>query len=236
MGKESTLIRRIVSGDTHAFHELVQPYQRSVYLTALSILNNEADAEEAAQEAMLKAYRNLSGFRQDSTFRTWLTRIAVNEALMRLRKERRHCLESLDEPRSDEDGEYASRDIPDLRYIPLQALERKQLRRILVEAINSLPPNYRVVVVLRDIEHLSIAETAEALRVSELTVKTRLLRGRLRLREALAPLACVLPGIEGTPPPVRPRRKHEDWNEVGDAGPALERESSGPGAVCDPQP
>jgi len=234
VGTESNLIRRIVAGDVQAFHELVQPCQRSVYLTALSILNNEADAEETAQEAMLKAYRKLSGFRQDSAFKTWLTRITVNEALMRLRKDRRHCVESLDELRRD-DSDYVSRDIPDVRCVPLEVLEQKQLRKMLAEALASLPSNYRVVVVLRDIEHFNIAETAKILSISEMNVKTRLLRGRLRMREALSRLASILPGIGGTPLPVRLRKQHEKWNEACNMGPALERRGSRSGIVCDPR-
>ena len=192
MEAESILIGRIVAGDEQAFCELVQPHQRNIYRTALSILSNEADAEEAAQEAMLKAYRNLSGFRQDSTFKTWLTRITVNEALMRLRKNRRQCFEFLDEHRRNDAG-CSPTDIPDPLRMPFQILEQKQLRKMIAEAIASLPSSYRVVVVLRDIEHLSIAETAKILGISEVNVKTRLLRGRLWMREALAPLACVLP-------------------------------------------
>ena len=184
---ESTLISRIVGGDGEAFHELVQPCQRSVYFAALSTLDNEADAEEVTQEAMLKAFRNLPGFRQDSTFRTWLTRITANEALMRLRKDRRYRFVPLDEPHQDDDGECVPKDIADVRETPLQSLEGSELRKLMAKALSSLPSNYRVVVVLRDIKQFSIAETARILGVSKANVKTRLFRGRLRMRDLLAP-------------------------------------------------
>src|SRR6266849_4343563 len=174
-GTESALIERTVSGDGEAFHELVRPCQRNVFLTALSILENEADAEEVAQEAILKAFRKLAGFRQESSFRTWLTRITVNEARMRLRKDRRYHFESLDELYQD-DGEYIPKDIPDVRELPLQAVERKQVRKVIAKALVCLPSKSREVVVLRDLEHFSIAETTRILGVSESCVKTRLLR------------------------------------------------------------
>jgi len=230
---ESALIERTLNGDGDAFHELVRSCQRNVYLTALSILQNEADAEEVAQEAVLKAFRNLSGFRQESSFRTWLIRITVNEARMRLRKDRRYLFESLDELYEDDDSECVPMDIPDVREIPLQAVERKQVRQAIAKALLSLPPKSRSVVVLRDIEHFSIAETTKILGISESCVKIRLLRGRLRLRDTLAPLVCEFLGNVGTPLAVLLKRKHGNRTETNNIDLALDLERSGAAVVCD---
>ncbi len=186
-GGEGELIRRILKGENHLFFELISPYQRSVYFAAYSILNHEADAEEVAQEAFLKALANLGRFRAESKFSTWLVQIAINEARMRRRKDRRGLYDSIDEPRKDEEGDYIPRDFADWREIPSEALERKEVRDALARALTSLKPIYREVFVLRDIQDLSIAETAAVLGIEESSVKTRLLRARLMMRDALAP-------------------------------------------------
>src|SRR5512146_946430 len=188
---ESELIRRVVEGDKEAFYELVRPHERSVYLAAKSVLENEADAEEAAQEAVLKAFTHIRSFRAESKFSTWLIQITLNEARAKLRKQHRQLYDSLDEPSEDEQGDYWPKDYADWRQIPSQALELKQLREALSKALSSLEPKYRQVLVLRDIQHLSAAETAELLGISEENVRTRLHRARLRMRDALAP------GIDG---------------------------------------
>ena len=184
---EAELIRSVCAGETECFHALVRPYERSVYLTAFSVLGNEADAEEVAQEAFLKALAHLEKFRGESKFSTWLIQITINEARMKLRKERRHLYESLDEPRGDDDGDYLPRDFADWREIPLETLERKELRETLASAMASLDAKYREVLMLRDVQDLSIAETAKILGISEVNVRTRLLRARLQMRDALAP-------------------------------------------------
>ena len=184
---EADLIRRVSAGDKEVFYELVRPYERAVYTSAMSILNNQADAEEASQEAVLKAFSNLPRFRGESKFSTWLIQITINEARLKLRKDRRHLYESVDEPRSDEEGDYFPKDYADWREIPFEALERKELRDALKRAMAVLPQKYREVLVLRDIQHLSIVETAQVLGISEGNVKTRLLRARLQMRDALAP-------------------------------------------------
>ena len=185
--KEAELIRRVGTGDKEAFYELVRPYERAVYTSAMSILNNQADAEEVAQEAVLKAFSNLPRFRGESKFSTWLIQITINEARLKLRKERRHLYESVDEPQSDEEGDYFPKDYADWREIPSETLQRKELRDALKRAMGALPQKYREVLVLRDIQHLSIEETAHALGISPGNVKTRLLRARLQMRDALAP-------------------------------------------------
>ena len=184
---ESRLIERVQNGDSEAFYELVQPYERGVYLAALSIVRNDSDAEEVAQEAILKGFKCLRRFRGESKFSTWLIQIAINEAKMKLRKNHPHLYESLQEGRRTEDGDYMPRDFADWREIPSEALARKELRRALRHALTTLPERYRSVLVLRDIQQLSIHETAQVLGISEGNVKTRLSRARLQMRDALAP-------------------------------------------------
>src|SRR6201997_2926455 len=185
--RERELMQRICAGETDLFYELIRPYERGVFFAAASILGNDADAEEVAQEAVLKAFKNLARFRQESKFSTWLIQIAINEAKMKLRKDRRHLYESIDETRCSEEGDYIPKDFADWREIPSQALEQKQLRKALTKALGSLAEKYRTVLILRDIQHLSISETAQALGISEANVKTRLSRARLQMRDALAP-------------------------------------------------
>lgn len=185
--QESALIERICSGERSLFYELIHPYERSVFVAAHSILQDEADAEEVAQEAFLKALAHLAGFRRESKFSTWLIQIAVNEARMKRRKDRKPLYESLDKQNTDDDGDYIPKDFADWREIPSESLERNELRRALQNALASLDAKYREVFVLRDIEDMSIAETAQTLGITEASVKTRLLRARLQMRDALAP-------------------------------------------------
>jgi RNA polymerase sigma-70 factor, ECF subfamily len=185
--KEGLLIRRIQGGEMEAFYELVRPYERALFVTALALLKNDADAEEVAQEAVLKAFKNIAGFRQEAKFSTWLIQICINEAKMKLRKERRHLYESIDEGQQNDEGDYIPKDFADWREIPSEALEQKELRGALLRAMDSLPKKYRAVLILRDVQHLSINETAKVLGISESNVKTRLLRARLQMRDALAP-------------------------------------------------
>lgn len=183
--REQELIGRVQRGENELFYELVKPYERRVYAAALAILRNDADAEDVAQEAMLKALRGIRQFRAEARFSTWLIQITVNEALMRRRRERNGIMEGIDDQR-DEDGEYTPRDFADWREIPSEALERQEVRQKLAQALASLDRKYREVFVLRDMEQLNIQETAEALGISMAAVKTRLLRARLMLRDLLA--------------------------------------------------
>jgi RNA polymerase sigma-70 factor, ECF subfamily len=189
---EVALIRRVQTGDVEAFYDLVRPYERAVFLAAFGLVKNDADAEDVGQEAVLKAFKGISHFRGEAKFSTWLIQIAINEAKMKLRKDRRHLYESMDEGQPAEDGDYMPRDFADWREIPSESLERKEVRDVLKKALNSLSEKYRTVLILRDIQQLSIAETAQALGISEANVKTRLSRARLQLRDALAP------GFEGS--------------------------------------
>ncbi|HEY7096635.1 MAG TPA: sigma-70 family RNA polymerase sigma factor [Terriglobales bacterium] len=184
---EQTLIRRVQNGETELFYELIRPYERAVFLSAVSILRNDADAEEVAQEAVLKGFKHLANFRHEAKFSTWLIQIAINEAKMKLRKDRRHLYESIDEGKSTEDGDYIPADLADWREIPSDALEQAELREALNTALQSLPEKYRTVLILRDVQQLSIAETAQIMGISEENVKTRTSRARLQMRDALAP-------------------------------------------------
>jgi RNA polymerase sigma-70 factor (ECF subfamily) len=184
---EVALIGRVLNGESDAFYELVRPYERAVFLAAFSLLKNDADAEDVAQEAILKALKYLSSFRQEAKFSTWLIQISINEAKMKLRKDRRHLYESIEQGQLAEDGDYIPKDFADWREIPSEALEQKTLRNALTEALNALPEKYRLVIILRDVQQLSIRETAQVLQISEANVKTRLCRARLQMRDALAP-------------------------------------------------
>ena len=184
---EAELIGRICRGESELFYELIQPYERSVFMAALAIVENEADAEEVAQEAVLKAFSNLKTFRSEAKFSTWLVQITINEARMRRRKDRKNLYESIDEGKSNEEGDYIPLDFADWREIPSEALERDQLKRALAKALASLGEKYREVFVLRDVQRLSITETANLLGITEASVKTGLLRARLQMRDALAP-------------------------------------------------
>jgi RNA polymerase sigma-70 factor (ECF subfamily) len=188
---EADLVQRVLAGDHAAFYELVRPHERMVYMSALSVVNNEADAEEVAQEAVLKAFKNLGQFRREAKFSTWLVQITINEARMRVRKYRPGLYESIDEGAETDEGDYLPHDYADWREIPSDTLHRKELRQALAKALQSLPPKYREIVVLRDVENLSTAEAASILGITEASAKTRLSRARLMMRDALAP------GIDG---------------------------------------
>jgi len=186
--REAGLIRRICAGEKELYYELVQPYQRAVFLVALSVMRNEADAEDVAQDALLKALRALSSFRGEARFSTWLERIALNEGRLRLRRGRLEKTEPLDGGGENQEEDYLPRDFGDWREIPSEALEREEVKEVLARAIAQLDHKYREVVVLRDLRRLSVAETAEALEITQAAVKTRLLRARLQLRDTVAPL------------------------------------------------
>jgi RNA polymerase sigma-70 factor (ECF subfamily) len=183
---EAQMIASILDGDTEQYHELIRPYERSVYKMALSFMKNESDAEDVAQEAFLKAFRNLAKFRGQAKFSTWLISITLNEARGRLRHQSASRTESLDAT-SEEGGHVSPALLRDWREVPSEALERKEVREMLKEAISGLSPIYREVVLLRDVEELSIEETAAALTISTASVKVRLHRARIMLQKQLAP-------------------------------------------------
>lgn len=184
---ESALVARAKAGDAGAFSDLVTHYDRRVYRMAKQITQNDDDAEDVLQETFLKAYSHLDNFQGNSKFYTWLVRIAVNEALMKLRKRRSDRTVPLDEP-IDTGEDEVIREIAVWDENPEDQYSREELGQILEEAIESLKPAYRTVFILRDIEELSIEETSEALKLSISAVKSRLLRARLQLREKLTRL------------------------------------------------
>jgi RNA polymerase sigma-70 factor (ECF subfamily) len=184
---DQDLISRIKAGEKELFYSLVQPYERSVFLAAFSILQNEADAEDVAQEAVLKALSHLDQFRAEAKFSTWLIQITINEAKMRLRKDRKSRYDSMETAKEADEGDYIPMDFADWREIPSEALERKELKAALARALASMKPQFREVFVLRDVQGLNIEETARVLGVTKATVKMRLLRARLMMRDALAP-------------------------------------------------
>jgi RNA polymerase sigma-70 factor, ECF subfamily len=183
---EATQIWLILDGNVGAFCDLVTPHRRGLYLKALSIVRSEADAEEVAQNAVLKAFNKLSQFRHDSQFRTWLISITINEARMWLRANRKFKHESLDH--QDGEGQQLRTRIVDPRENPFQVWERKQVRSAILKALSLLSLRNRQVLILRDVQMLSISETARTLDVSENEVRNRLRRARLRMRQSLAHL------------------------------------------------
>jgi len=179
------LVERARQGDIAAFEKLVRQYDRQVFRIANHIVQNREDAEDVVQDAFLKAYEKLDQFQGNSKFYTWLVRIAVNESLMRLRKRRTGRMVSIDEDVETEEGSMP-RDLADWSPDPESMYGQSEMAEILRKTIQGLPPGFRVVFVLRDVEGLSTEETAESLGLSIPAVKSRLLRARLQLRERLS--------------------------------------------------
>jgi RNA polymerase sigma-70 factor, ECF subfamily len=178
------LVHACKKGDVFAFEQLVKRYGHRLLRISQTVTRNREDSEDAVQEALLKAFRNLADFREDSQFSTWLIRITVNESLMKLRKQRGHEEVSLDED-FQADGDVLPLDVPDRGPSPEQLCWASELRVILVRTVEELRPLLRTVFVLRDVEGLSIEQTALALNLSQSAVKARLWRVRLHLRERL---------------------------------------------------
>jgi RNA polymerase sigma-70 factor (ECF subfamily) len=195
---EAGLIARILAGEKELFHELIRPYERMVYLTVLAIVRNETDAEDGAQDAMVNAYRHLGKFRGAAKFSTWLASIAMNEGRQKLRKLKRAKEDSLDEPVQGEEQEITPAPLTDWREIPLEALERKELREALRDAVAELPGIYRQIFTFRDLDGMNVAETAAALGINENMVKVRLHRARMMLQKRLVPfLKTTAPARKG---------------------------------------
>ncbi|MBS1841025.1 MAG: sigma-70 family RNA polymerase sigma factor [Acidobacteria bacterium] len=194
---EAQTIARILAGEKELFHDLIRPYERMVYLTVFAMLKNETEAEDAAQDAFVNAYRYLASFRAESKFSTWLTMIAINQARQKLRRDKKVGFESIEETIEDNDGEFTPAFLTDWREVPLEALERKELREALQKAVTELPDKYRQVFSLRDIQGLSIQETSEALNMNPGLVKIRLRRARIMLQKSLVPF------LKNTPPAYR---------------------------------
>lgn len=184
---EGEIIRRILGGEKELFHELIRPCERAVFFLLLTLLRNEVEAEDAAQETVIKAYTNLHMFRGESQFKTWVLSIARNEGLGRLRKLGKLREDSLDADTDETTGDYTPAILTSWREIPAEALEQKELAELIRRAVEKLPEIYRNIVILRDIEEMDIRETAAALGISEGAVKVRLHRARAMLQKELAP-------------------------------------------------
>jgi RNA polymerase sigma-70 factor (ECF subfamily) len=195
---ETVQIRLSLEGDLEAFSDLVRPYRPMFYKKALSIVRNEADAEDVTQTALLKAFTRLSQFRLDSQFRTWVTSIVINEALMCLRASRRSKQDSLEGHERDEGSSPIN--VADPRESQSHVLERKQLRAAILKGVSLLPSLLRAVFILRDLRLLSISDTARTLGITETCVKARLRRARLQLQKTLA-------HFRGTQPTLKPDYK-----------------------------
>src|SRR5579885_1209707 len=181
---ETVLLAQSRQGDRRAFAELVRRYEGKIFRLAQHITNNREDAEDVLQETFMKAYEHLDQFKGDSKFYTWIVRIAVNQALMKLRRRKTDKSVSLDET-IDTGEDTITREIAAWDEDPEQRFSREELGQILNSSIDSLAPAYRSVFLLRDVDDLSTEETADALGLSVPAVKSRLLRARLQLREKL---------------------------------------------------
>jgi RNA polymerase sigma-70 factor (ECF subfamily) len=200
MDEDVPLLNRILNGDSKAFEDLLHRHEQRVYRVARGILHNHEDAEEALQQTFLRAYQHLASFQRSSRFRTWVTRIAINEALQ-IRRRRRPTV-SLDDLQVSEDG-VMPRELRDWHDDPAKIYDKQQIREIVESAIQSLPTIYREAFVLRDVEGLTTEESAAALGVGMSTVKARLHGARLRMREALAVYLQRTPTLKSRATQVR---------------------------------
>ena len=182
--EEAKIIRAVVDGNANAFEDLVLEYQKQVYHITLKMTGSEEDAFDLSQETFLKAYRSLSGFRGESSFGSWIYRLASNLCIDFLRKKKRQGggqFISLDE----EEEERRPRELPDLRYEPQSALEKKEMRQKVQEGLQRLPHEQRLILVMRDVEGFSYQEISDALKIELGTVKSRIYRARAHLARLL---------------------------------------------------
>ena len=183
------LVRRVREGDAQALTLLVRRHNRKLYRTARAILRDDVEAEDAVQDAYIRALRGLDAFRGDAAFSTWLVRIAANEALMRLRRRARYAVVALE---GETDAAWAE-GLPDAAPGPEGLAMNAEARRLLEQAIDALPDLYRGVFVMRAVEEMSVGETAAALDLPEATVRTRFFRARALMRETLGSAGDVDP-------------------------------------------
>jgi RNA polymerase sigma-70 factor (ECF subfamily) len=203
---EAQMLARILAGETQLFHDLIRPYERTVYMVALGMLKDESEAEDATQEAFLKAYCALRRFRSESKFSTWLVSIAINESRSRLRRRKNLRTESLD---ATTEGEEQTKISPalltDWREIPSEVLERSEVTGVLKDAVTALPGIYREIFILREVEELTVNEASELLGISAALVKVRLHRARMMLQKSLAPQ------LKNVAVPVGSKRRRFPW-------------------------
>lgn len=189
---DEEIVSRVLAGEHSLFELIMRRYNERVYRAVRSVLRNEAEVEDAMQDAYVRAFAHLGGFEGRARFSTWLTRIALNEALARCRR-----------GRPDAAGDDAVDDVPDPRSTPEQSASEEELGQMLVRAIDGLPEYFRLVFVLRAVQGLSVAETAELLDLNEETTKTRFHRARILLRNAMQQVAE--PGLRTVLPFPVPR-------------------------------
>lgn len=185
--KECLLIEKIRSGERELFHDLIRTYERRAFLIAYAILRSNEDAEDVVQQAMLKVFLNLGQLADPEKFPQWAMRIVENDARMCKRKRHQELYESLDSSGNDGEASFRPRQFADWREVPSEIFEQSETRKAILDALDGLPEIYREIFVMRDVEHLNVAETAEVLGISIPVVKTRLHRARLLMREALTP-------------------------------------------------
>jgi len=186
---ESLLIRRVLAGERELFHELIRPYERGAFILAYSILRNREDAEEAVQQAILNMFSRLSQLDDVDRFKQWAMRVVENEAKMVRRRRREHLYQPIDDSNADtsEEKPFRPRQFADWRDLPSDVVEQKEVREAIWKALGELSDIYREVFVLRDVQHLDVAESAQVLGISESAVKIRSHRARLMMRESLSP-------------------------------------------------
>ena len=183
---DASLVTLTTAGDHAAFEALMRRHNGRLFRAARAILKDDAEAEDAVQDAYLDAYRHMRDFRGESQVGTWLVRIAVNHALMRLRKQKRDSVVvSFDQPEAGESGGMVDHLADDRNEAPGDTMMRGELRQLLERRIDELPMSYRAVFILREVEEMSVEETSEALGIPPATVRTRLFRARALLRQAL---------------------------------------------------
>ena len=180
------LVHASKKGDVTAFGELVKRYDRKLLRIAQNVIQNQEDAEDAVQEAFLKAYRKLDQFQEQAKFSTWLVRITLNESFMKLRKQRGTMECSIDDNQADSIGARLPVEVPDWTAGPEELFSQSELREILIKCLGKLSPALKAVFVLRDMEEYSLTETAQILDLTPTAVKTRASRARLQLREELS--------------------------------------------------
>jgi RNA polymerase sigma-70 factor, ECF subfamily len=183
--RNQVLIAEILQGECRLFHDLVRPYERSLLRAANAVLRNVANAEDAVQDAILKAFLNLRQLECPKKFKPWLFRIVINEARIKIRSSRNYLFEPLEE-HTQEESEFMPREFADSRENPLQMVECIEIRTAVNKALQALPEIYREIFVLRDVQGFTVAECVESLGITAQAVKVRLHRVRLMLREKLA--------------------------------------------------
>ena len=192
---DATLVTLTAAGDHLAFEALMRRYNGRLFRAARAILKDDSEAEDTVQDAYLDAYRHMQDFRGDSHVGTWLVRIAVNHALMRLRKQKRHSVVvSFDQREPGDSGEIVDQLPDDRNETPTDRILRSEIRQLLERRIDELPMSYRTVFILREVEEMSVEETSAALGIPPATVRTRLFRARALLRQALARDVDVVTG------------------------------------------